>query len=102
MTMSSAGTNAEKRTAQRPPRAPSKAASSAQVYVGQTFRKLRLAAGERPFAVVAVDPERDTASGWLMVDPQQDAEDPLLKELGVQAADRKKPCYITVPTDRVK
>lgn len=84
------------RTAARP--RPSRPGSG--VLVGErTFRQLKLQAGLRPFAVVAVDPERDRASGWLMPDPAADAEDPLLKELGVQAQDRRKPCYITVPTD---
>lgn len=82
------------------PRAP--AAKAGQVFTGQTFRRLRLTAGDRPFAVVVVDTETDRASGWLMVDPAADAEDPFLKECGVQAADRKKPCYITVPTDLVR
>jgi len=72
------------------------------VFVGQTFRKFRLLAGDRPFAVVSVDVAADQASGWLMVDPTQDAEDPFLKQVGIQAADRKRPCYITVPTDRLK
>lgn len=91
MTTSTAGT-----------KTPPKARPGAQVYVGQTLRKIRLTAGERPFAVVSVDPEADTASGWLMVDPVADAEDGLLKALGVQAADRRRPCYITVRTDLVK
>jgi hypothetical protein len=69
------------------------------VYVGQTFRKLRLSAGERPFAVVFVDVSLDRASGWLFPDPAVDGDDTLLKELGVQAPDRRKPCYITVPTN---
>jgi hypothetical protein len=72
------------------------------VYVGQTLRKIRLAAGERPFAVVCVDLTADRASGWLFVDPVADENDPLLRELGVQAADRRKPCYITVPTDMIR
>lgn len=70
------------------------------VLVGErTFRQLKLSAGLRPFAVVTVDTDKDRASGWLMPDPTVDGEDPLLKELGVQAQDRRKPCYITVPTD---
>lgn len=77
-------------------------AADSQVYVGQTFRRLQLAAGVRPFAVVSVDTDADRASGWLMVDPDADGSDPLLKELGVQAQDRRKPCYITVPTDWLK
>lgn len=77
-------------------------AKPAEVYVGQTFRRLQLQAGLRPFAVVSVDTDADRASGWLMVDPRADAEDPLLKEAGIQAADRQKPCYITVPTDWLK
>lgn len=72
------------------------------IYVGQTFRTLQLKAGPRPFAVVVVDVENDRASGWLMLDPQADRDDPLLKEAGIQAADRQKPCYITVRTDQLK
>ena len=95
MTMSTA-------TTKTPAKAVPKARANNQVYVGQTLRKIRLTAGERPFAVVSVDPDADTASGWLMVDPQADAEDGLLKSLGIQAADRRRPCYITVGTDLVK
>lgn len=91
-TTNTAGT---KRPAPRTPK-------PSQVYTGQTFRKLRLIAGERPFAVVSVDTDADTASGWVFPDPRLDAEDPLLREAGVQAADRRKPCYITVPTDWLK
>lgn len=94
MTTSTAGTKGKARPAPR--------ARVGEVYVGQTFRKLRLAAGERPFAVVTVDTEKDTASGWLLVDPLADAEDPLLKQLGIQSADRRKPCYITVSTNLVR
>lgn len=79
-----------------------KARGGAQLLVGQTFRKLKLTAGERPFAVVSVDTEADTASGWLMLDPVADGQDQLLKELGVQSADRLRPCYITVRTDLVR
>lgn len=98
----SSGTGNTAKPASRPSTAPSRAAAREDVYVGQTFRMLRLTAGVRPFAVVVVHTDAGRASGWLMVDPQADAEDPLLKELGVQAADRKKPCYITVPTDWLK
>lgn len=90
MTTSTAGTKAR----------PSKPGSG--VFVGQTFRKLRLAGGERPFAVVVVYPETDKAAGWLFPDPAVDGNDPFLKECGIQAADRLKPCYITVPTDLVR
>lgn len=93
MTMSTAGTKSRP-TSRRP--------SDSQILVGQTFRKLQLTAGLRPFAVVAVDVERDTVSGWLLLDPTADSEDPFLKEQGIQAADRKRPCYITVPTDMLK
>jgi hypothetical protein len=98
MTTSTAGTKAQpvRKPVQRTPPSPG------TVFVGQTLRKIRLAAGERPFAVVSVDTEADRASGWLFVHPDQDADDPLLKELGVQAADRRKPCYITVSTNLVK
>jgi len=72
------------------------------VLVGQTFRQLRLEAGLRPFAVVVVDTDKDLASGWLFPDPWQDGNDPILRDLGVQAADRRRPCYITVPTDLVR
>jgi hypothetical protein len=92
MTTSTAGTKAR-----GTPRAPANT-----VYPGQTFRRLQLTAGMRPFAVVAVDTATDRASGWVMVDPHQDGEDPLLKAQGIQAADRKRPCYITVPTDWLK
>lgn len=76
--------------------------STDSAYVGQTFRKIQLTAGWRPFAVVSVDTAACWASGWVMVDPQADGEDPLLKQQGIQAADRKRPCYITVPTDMLK
>ena len=79
-----------------------KAPRGTEVLVGQTFRKLKLEAGWRPFAVVRVDVERDRASGWLFVDPDLDANDLLLREQGIQAAARRQPCYITVPTDLVK
>lgn len=92
MTTSTAGTKKPQRARPTP----------GTVLVGQTFRKLKLTAGWRPFAVVAVDTDNDRASGWVMVDPSQDAEDPLLKTQGIQAADRKRPCYITVPTDWLK
>lgn len=95
MTTSTAGT----KPGTPAPRAPARPNT---VYVGQTFRTLHLAGGPRPFAVVCVDPDADRASGWLMVNPEQDGEDPYLRELGIQAADRRKPCYITVPTDRLK
>jgi hypothetical protein len=72
------------------------------VYVGQTFRTIRLDAGVRPFVVVCVDTITDRASGWLFIDPQADANDPLLREQGIQAAARRQPCYITVATDQVK
>ena len=94
MTMSTAGTKAGRPV----PRAP----ATNQVFVGQTLRKVRLVAGERPFAVVSVDTEADRASGWLFIDPVADANDPLLRELGVQAQDRRHPCYITVSTNLVK
>lgn len=74
----------------------------ADVYVGQTFRTLQLQAGPRPFAVVVVHTDVDRVSGWLMPDPRTDGADPLLKELGIQAADRLRPCYITVPVDLLK
>ena len=92
MTMSTA-------TTKRP--AP-KATKPGEVFVGQTLRKIRLAAGERPFAVVSVDTATDRASGWLFVNPQEDGNDPLLKELGVQADARLKPCYITVSTNLIR
>jgi len=72
------------------------------VLVGQTFRKILLQAGWRPFAVVSVDTDRDLASGWLFPDPDADMADPLLKQLGIQAADRRRACYITVRTDLLK
>ena len=72
------------------------------VLIGQTFRMLRLEAGLRPFAVVSVDTDNDRASGWVFPDPWQDGNDPILRDLGVQAADRRRPCYITVPTDSLR
>lgn len=95
MTTSTAGTKPR-------PAGRATASSDARVYVSQTLRKIRLAAGERPFAVVSVDTAADTASGWLFVDPAADADDPLLKSQGLQAADRRRPCYITVSTNLVK
>ena len=77
-------------------------AARADILLEPTLRKIQLDHGLRPFAVVSVDPDRDRASGWLSVDPIADSADSLLKSLGVQAADRQKPCYITVPTDLVK
>ena len=90
--MSTAGGN--KRAPGTPSRSP--------VYVGQTFRMLKLQAGLRPFAVVKVNTEADTASGWLFPDPDADMADPLLKSLGIQAAARRQACYITVGTDLLK
>lgn len=73
-----------------------------EILVGQTFRKLRLSAGWRPFAVVSVDTSSDRASGWLFLDPERDAHDEFLRQQGIQAAARRQPCYITVPTDLIK
>lgn len=100
--MTSVGSFTTMSTASTKRPAAKKAGGSPPVYVGQTFRKVRLSAGERPFVVVSVDTDRDTASGWLFPDPSQDGEDLLLKELGIQSADRKRACYITVATDLVK
>lgn len=93
MTTSTAGTRGK--PVPRPAR-------PADVYVGQTLRTLQLTGGPRPFAVVVVHTDIDRASGWLFPDPGVDGADPYLKELGIQAADRLKPCYITVPTSRLK
>lgn len=91
MTTSTAGTRGKPREV-RP----------GDAYVGQTFRTIQLQAGPRPFAVVVAHTENETASGWLFPDPTQDGADPLLKECGVQAADRLRPCYITVPVSLLK
>lgn len=72
------------------------------ILVGQTFRKVALESGMRPFAVVEANVDDDTASGWLFPDPKLDGNDPLLRALGIQAEDRRRPCYITVRTHLVK
>lgn len=102
MSVGSSTTTSTAGTKSVPKARPTKPGTPFAVVIPQTLLKLKLTNGVRPFAVVTVDTNADRASGWVMVDPHADSEDPLLKAQGIQAADRKRPCYITVPTDWLK
>ena len=96
MTTNTAGT---KKPAARPAVKPAARVRDIQG-VSPTIRKIRLAAGERPFMVVTGDGER--IGGWVFPIPGLDDADPLLREQGHQAPARRQPCYLMVPMDLVK
>lgn len=62
----------------------------------------RLAGGLRPFLAFHRDAAPDRGWwGWIFPDPHVDGGDLLLREAGIPAADRWRPCYLLVPLDRL-
>jgi hypothetical protein len=79
---------------------------------GRRPRYARLAAGKRPFLAVTEETFEVPAEpgvtyskgwhGWLHPHPGVDDADPLLRESGLQAEQRRSPCFLFVPADQLE
>jgi hypothetical protein len=61
-----------------------------------------LAAGERPFIAVDWREAEKKYAGWVYINPAADAEDPWLRAQGLNAEERRRPCYCVVAAGDVR